>query len=99
MPRSVIGVILVISFRFAGEQNMPAMMEVVVPLRGKKAWPAVFIPFKPMRLIIIVLEDQMDFPVGNGGADSSGEFRENVRLTIVGDRMYGIEAQSVKVKF
>src|SRR2546421_13117619 len=98
MPGWVIGVIFVISFCLAGEQNMPAMMEVIVPLRRIKAWPAAVILFKPMRLIIIILKDQMDLTARNSGPDPLGKLRENMRLAILRDRVHGIDAQSVKTK-
>ena len=41
----------------------------------------------------------MDFTVRDSGADPFGKFCENMRLGIVCNRVHGVEAESVKVKF
>src|SRR6478736_5159195 len=72
----IIDVIDVIAFALAGHQNVPAMVRVVIPLRGVISRPAVRITLQPFCLILLVFEDQMDVAIRKGVADGLGDFSE-----------------------
>ena len=94
-----VGIIAVIAVVLAGEQHVPAMVDVVVPLRRVQARRAALVARQPARLVGLVLEDEMDLAAGQGGAHALGDLGDDVRPAVVEDGVHGVEAQAVEVEF
>ncbi len=59
-----VAVIPVVAGRFAGQQDVPGVMVVVVPLRTILAGRRVDFGRQEVRGIVVVLEHEMDMPAG-----------------------------------
>src|SRR5207302_672085 len=77
---------------FAGSRGVQNMMEVVVPLRRVK--PAV----QQARVILLILEHEMNVAVIEGGTNALRQFLEDVIRTIVHDGVHRIQTQSIEMK-
>ena len=60
-------IVAVIAVGFAGQQHMPGVMIVVVPLGAVFAARRIFAGLKQARGIVVVFEHQMDVPAGLRG--------------------------------
>src|SRR5579862_212440 len=93
-------VVPVIAFSLARHQGMQGMVNVVVPLRCVSQRAGVGAASKIARLIAIVLKNEMNITIGrNGFPNRIGQFRQYVRRGVVRNLVYGVQPQSVKVKF
>ena len=93
-----VGVIAVIAVVLAGQQHVPAMVHVVVPLRRVQARRAALVARQPACLVGAVLKDEMHVAAGQGGAHALGDLGDDVRPAVVEDGVHGIEAQAVEVE-
>src|SRR5215472_13348197 len=76
------------------------MMDVVIPLPAIKAWPAIGCSFQEARAIVIVFKHQVNLPPPiDGISNGFRQFDQYVPGRVIDDRMHGVEAQSVEVKF
>ena len=85
--------IAVIALAFAGQQHVPAMVDVRRPhwaIVGDSL--AVAVAGQQMRLVGLVFEHQMDMPGGEFFADALGELVEEMLLAVVENGMNGVEA-------
>src|SRR5690606_36433420 len=72
------------------------MMEVVVPLGRVRAGTAVRAAREMPRLVVPVLEHEVDLSAGNALLDRFGELSQEVRVGFVDDRVHGVETQAVE---
>src|SRR5215469_10182786 len=95
-----IGVVSVVAIVFTRDGNVQRMMDVVIPLRVIKAWSATGCPFEVARAIVIVFKHQVNLPpLIDPTPDGLRQFDQYVPGRVIDERMHGVEAQSVEVKF
>ena len=90
-----VGIGRVVAVRLAGQENVPAMVQVVVPLGRVQDRAAVFAPGQPARLVGLVLEDEVNLAVRQRRTCAFGDLGDDMRLAVVGDRVNCVEAQTV----
>ncbi len=89
----------VISIPLAGQQGMPAMMGVVIPLCGEVfRRDAVFGAFEPAHLVFVVLNDEMDDAIRLSGADRMGDFGQDMLGRSIVNRVDCVQPQAVEIK-
>ena len=75
------------------------MVDVVVPLRVVVDRPPARVALEQVRLVAVVLEHQMDVPLGRDRAPDRGrDLLQDVLLAAVDDRVDGVEAQAVEAE-
>ena len=73
------------------------VVDVVVPLRVVVDRPPVAVALEQVRLVVVVLEHQMDVAVGRDRAPDGGrDLVQDVLLAAIDDPVDGIEAQAVE---
>jgi len=82
----------------AGDQHMQGMVQVIVPLRGEGHGPF-GITCQISGLVAVIFEDEMYFAVGDAVAHGLREFRQDVGVAVVTDRVDRVETQPVKGEF
>ena len=93
------GVVGVVTARLAGQQMVIDVVDVVVPLRIVVDRAPARVALEQMRLVLVVLEHQMDVALGRDGApDGRRDLLQDVLLAAVDDPVDGIEAQAVEAK-
>jgi hypothetical protein len=92
-----VGISRVVAVGLAGQENVPAMVEVVVPLGGVQDRTAMFAPGQPARLVGLVLKDEVNRAVRQRGTGSFGDLGDDVLLAVVENRVNCVEAQAVGV--
>ena len=88
----VAGEVAVIALALAGQQHVPAMVDVVVPLGVVADRLSVAVARQPVRLVLLVFEDEVDVAIGKRLADALGELVEEVLRAVVENGVDGIEA-------
>src|SRR5262245_59670640 len=76
---------------------MQGMVEIIVPLSiiaVHSTIRALQIP----RLVAIVLQDQVDFAIGDVMADRLGDFADYIRLALVEYRVDGVQPQPIEME-
>ena len=93
------GVVGVITARLAGQQMVIDVVDVVVPLRIVDDRPPPRVALEQERLVLVVLEHQMDVaPSRDLAPDGCRDLLQDVLLAAVDDPVDGIEAQAVEAK-
>ena len=92
-------VVAVIAIDPPGQQHPHDMVEIVVPLRLVVDGLPVGIARQPPRIVIVVLERQMDMPTRRGRPHTLGDLIEDVLAGIVEHGLHRIETQAVEVEF
>ena len=97
MPERIFGVILVVAAEVSVRQNPQGMVDVVVPLRRVDVGCA-FFAHQQLRLIGVVLQDQVDRAVGDALAHLGRDLPKNVRFAVIQNRVHRIQPQAVEVE-
>ena len=93
------GVVDVVAARLASQQVVIDVVDVVVPLRIVVDRRSALVALEQMRLVAVVLEHQMDVPLGGDRApDGRRDLLQDVLLAAVDDLVDGIEAQAVEAE-
>jgi hypothetical protein len=92
--RYVVGIVAVV---LAGSDNVRRVMDIVIPLRGRKSWSVATIADKVARLVAVVLENEVHVAVATRArTDGGGDLAHDVRPRIIDDGMHRVEAQAVE---
>src|SRR3569833_864847 len=92
-------IILVITLRLTGRGGMQDMVKIIVPLRGEADGTRVAVAFEMMAFVLLVLENQVDQPVGYALTHALRQLIEQMSRTVIHDRVHRIQAQPVEMKF
>ena len=97
-PRAAVEIVFVVTPLLAGQQHVPGVMIVVVPLSTIVAARGVFRRVEEARAVVVIFQNQMNMSAGLPCvvADGPAQLVENVRLPRSEDRVHGVEPQSVK---
>src|SRR5260370_6041222 len=98
MSRRIDLVVLVVSVLFAGQQNMPGVVVVIIPLCPIFSLRRIRSRVEQACTIIIVLQHEMNHAAGLGSkaADRRAELMQDRRLSRLDDRMDCVEPQTVE---
>ncbi len=94
-------VVAVIAVGFGGQQHMPGVMIVVVPLRAVFAARRVLHGIQCARAVVVVLEHEMDVAAGLRGklAHCDAEIMQHRDFALLGDGVHCVQAQPVEAIF
>src|SRR5262245_6596710 len=94
----IVGVILIVSRVLSGQQDMPGVMVVVIPLRAVFSLRRIGARIEQARLVVVVLQDEMDRSPGGGGEmpDHAAEIMQDGRPAGLHQGMNRIEPQAVE---
>ncbi len=83
---------------FSGQEDVPGVMVVIVPLRAIPALRRIFVRIEHGRAVVVVFQHQMDVPAGFGReiADGAAEIVQHRDLALFGNGMHRIQPQPVK---
>ena len=98
-PIRVAGVVGIVARRLTRGRDMQHVVGVVVPLRRVLARAAVRPADQPARLVLLVLQHQMQRPLRCCRADALRQLLQQMRRTVVQQRVHGVEPQAVEVEF
>ena len=91
------GVITIIAPLLASDEEVQDVVKIVVPLRGISLDLATR-AHQAVRLVPVVLEDEMNLPADDVPSHGLGDFIDDVGYAFVDDRVDGVETQAVKVE-
>jgi hypothetical protein len=74
------------------------VVHVVVPLRCVPSGPPVLAAHQPVRLVLFVLQHQVDGAVRRRGAHALGQFLQQVLRPVVEDGVHRVQPQPVEVE-
>ncbi len=92
-------IVRVVTVALAGQSRMHGVVEIVVPLRVVIARRAAAFAFEQIRLVLVVLEHEMDVPARASAARLLRQRFEEMRLHVIVDRVDRVEAQPVEMIF
>ena len=94
-------IVAVIAVAFPGQQHMPGVVIVVVPLRAIFAARRSFVGIEQACCIVVVLQHQMNMPAGGAGefADRLAQLMQQRNLARLGNGMDRIEPQPIEAVF
>ncbi len=98
VPNRRAGVVLVIAFAFAGQQHVPGVVVVVVPLRAVLALRRVGARIEQARAVVVVFQHEVERPAGSGGklADRAAELLQDRRPAGLDNGLHRVEAEPVE---
>ena len=91
--------IAIIAFGLAGQQPVPTMVDVVVPLGIEgQSLLVVASSCQTRCLVVFVFQNEMNVAIRQGRPDTLGHFLQKVQVAVVLDRVDRVETQAVHVK-
>ena len=98
MSRRIGVVVLVVAVVFAGQQNMPGVVIVIIPLCPVFSSRRIRFRVEQACTIIIVFQHEMNHAAGLSGkaADRRADLKQDRRLSRLDDRMDCVEPQTVE---
>ena len=93
----LVSVITIIAPVLASDEEMQDVVEILVPLRGISLDLATRAR-QAVRLVAVVLKDEMDFPAGDVLSHALGDFIDDVGQAFVDDCVDRVETQPVEVE-
>src|SRR5436305_10956790 len=98
MSRRTGVVVLIIAVLFAGKQNMPGVVIIIIPLRPVFSPRRIHSRIEQACTVIIILRHEMNHAAALGGkaAYCVAELMQDGRLSRLDDRMDCVEPQTVK---
>ena len=98
VPGGIAGIVLIVAVALAGQQDVPGVMVVVVPLRTILASWRIGARIEQARPVVVVLQHQVNRSPGFGGEcpDGAAELLQDRRLAGLDDRLHGVEAQTIE---
>src|ERR1044071_981118 len=97
-PLGIAGVVNVIAARLASRRDVQGVMHIVVPLGGVPARLAIAVALQAIGLVLLVFQDQMDVPVGEGTPHPLSQFGQQVTVAVIEEGVARVEAKPVEVK-
>src|SRR5262252_2390158 len=100
MTHRIASVVGIVAIRFARQQDMQGMVNIIIPLSVIKFDRTGFIASKIARGVVCILQYEVDKPFpGEAIAHGARQLSQDVGSGFVDDRMDGIEAQAVDAVF